>query len=109
MFVKPRQVKPSRFTAKLGRASTRRREAAASIYAMAVVQGLLVLFLLIGMVQSYGLMRDRFPDLAWYVRLGVPFGVLFVAAVVFRAFMGTVQWGMAVQREAKRPSRPKQT
>lgn len=107
MFVKQRQVKSSRFTSKFGRASTRPREAAASIYAMGVVQGLLVVFLLVGMVQSYGLMRDKFPDLAWYVRLGVPLGVLVVAAIIFRAFIGTLRWGMAVQREAKRPSRPK--
>jgi hypothetical protein len=103
MFIKQRQVRTSRFTSKFAKASTRRREHAASIYAMAVVQVFLVLFLVIGMVQSYGLMANKFPDLPWYVRLGVPFGILLVAAVVCRALVGTVRRGIEAQRISRRP------
>jgi hypothetical protein len=70
---------------------------------MAVVQGFLVLFLLIGMVQTYGLMTSKFPGLSWIVRLGVPVGILFVAGVVARAFAGSIRRAAEVQRASRRP------
>jgi hypothetical protein len=103
MFIKQRQVRTSKFTSKFAKASTRRREHAASIYAMAVVQFFLVLFLLVGMVQSYGLMSSKFPGLPWYVQLGVPAGILFVAVVVFRAFVGSIRRANEVHRISRRP------
>ncbi len=103
MFIKQRQVRTSKFTSRFAKASTRRREHAASIFATATVQGFLVLFLVVGVFRSYGLMSSKFPELPWFVRLGVPFGILLVAGVVLRAFIGSIRHALAVQRVSRRP------
>ena len=104
MFIRQRQVRDSVFESKFAKASTRKREHAASIYATAFVQGILAMFLIVGVFRSYDLMSSKFPDLPWFVRIGVPLGILLVALIILRAFIDSVRHGIAVQRVSRRSS-----
>ncbi|UCG51792.1 MAG: hypothetical protein JSW58_16735 [Candidatus Latescibacterota bacterium] len=101
MFIKQRQVRRSKFTSRFARASRKRREYTASIYAMAVIQGFLFIFLVLGGIRGYEVIRDRFPEAVWYFRLGVPAGMFLIALIVVRSFVGNVRQAIAVSKNQR--------
>lgn len=105
MFIKQRQVRrSSKFGSKWDRSTRRRGDYVASIYAMAVVQLVLCVVLLVGAYRSIGLVHDQFPNLEWYFRLGIPVGVLVIALVFLKAAIGNVRHAVDVFRIRRTPS-----
>ena len=91
MFIKQRRVRRSaKFQSKFANTHRRRREYVASMYSMAVIQFVLIAFLIIGAYRSYVLVRDRFGDLVWYGRLALPFIMLAVGVLVLRALYDNI-------------------
>lgn len=110
MFIKQRQVRrSSRFTSKWARSSRSRRDYVASIYAMAVVQGFLCAFLLFGAFQSFNLMRGKSPEMASVVRYGVPAGIVVIALIILRAFIGNLRRGYEAYKVPSTPTRSDST
>ena len=102
MFIKQRQVRrSSRFTSKFASASRKRREYATSLYVTAVVQFLLFSFLIMGAVRGFLAMREKLPELVWYVTYGVPIGVVLIALIVLKSSIGNFQHGIDVYRQQR--------
>jgi hypothetical protein len=106
MLIKQRHIRrPSRMESRFAKSSARSREYMASICATAAVQGLIVIFLVVSAFRSYTLLRDRFADTTWQVRLLIPCGALFFALIAFRSFIGSLRKGIEIYK-ARRSSRP---
>ncbi len=107
MFLKQRHVrKSSKFQSRWSRTSSKRREYVASLYTTAVIQAFLGLFLLFLTRESYTVMREKFPDLVWFLKYAIPLFFLIVAAVVLRAFFGNIRTGISAYRDTRRPPNP---
>jgi hypothetical protein len=104
MIIKQRRVRKSaKFDSRWSRASSKRREYTASLYTTAVVQAFLAAFLIFLVYQSLSMMRDKFPDVVWYLKYALPFFVLLIAVIVVRALVGNIRTGAAEYRAARRP------
>lgn len=102
MFIKQRQVRRSaKFTSKFASSSRRRREYATSIYVTALVQLILSVFLVVSAARGFLAMREKFPDMAWYVTYGVPIGVLLIAGLVLKSSIGNFRYGFDIHREQR--------
>ncbi|MFQ5510296.1 MAG: hypothetical protein ACE5EO_00450 [Candidatus Krumholzibacteriia bacterium] len=104
MFIKQRRVRKSeRFTSRWSRSSSKRREYVASLYTTAVIQAFLALFLSFLARQAIVMMREKFPELVWYLKYAIPFFIVVVAAIVLRALIMNVRDGIAAYRHAPKP------
>lgn len=101
MFIKQRQVRRSKFTSRFASTSRKRREYAASVYAMGVIQGFLIIFLVVGAFHGFEVMREKFPELPWYGQLGVPAGMLLIALLVLRAFVRNIRHAMELSKDQR--------
>ena len=82
MLMKLRKVRrSSKFTSRLGRTSRQRREYAASVYAMAVIQALLSTGLAVAAVRSFQAIGAQAPQAAVWLRLVLP-GVFIAGALL---------------------------
>jgi len=100
VFIKQRKVRRSeRFQSKWSGGARKRREQVASIWTTAAVQTILFFFMLGLAYRSHAMMRDQFPDLAWYLRFSVPFFIVVIAMIILRSVFRNVTWAL----EANRP------
>ena len=103
MFIKQRQVRRSRFTSQFARSSVRRREYVASLYTATVVQGLLLIFLIVGAYRTLIVMRAKFPDTEWYWKYAPAIGMFAIGLIVLWAFIGGVRRGIDAYRHPHSP------
>ena len=83
MFIKPRRVKrSSKFTPRWVATARRKKEQAASLYGMALVQIALSIFLSIGSYHSYNAIMSQSTDISLFEKAAVP-GFFLIAAVFF--------------------------
>ncbi|MEJ2722052.1 MAG: hypothetical protein P8181_13085, partial [bacterium] len=101
MFIKQKQVRRSKFTSRFASTARRRREYVASVYSMGVIQAFLIIFLTIGAIRSFEVMREKFPDLPVYAQLGVPAVMGVIGLLVLRAFIRNVQHAVELTRDER--------
>ena len=83
MLIKPRRVKrSSKFTPRWVATARRKKEQAASMYSMALVQLVLSIFLFIGSYHSYKAIMTQTTDISLFEKAAVP-GFFLIAAVFF--------------------------
>jgi hypothetical protein len=68
-----------------------REEQLVSMYAIAVVEAFLLIFLLVGAYRGLSLMRGAVHELGWHIRYGLPVVMAVVALVVLKALTGNVR------------------
>jgi len=83
MFIKPRKVKrSSKFTPRWVATARRKKEQAASLFGMALVQFALAVFLSIGSYYSYQAIMSQSTEISLLEKMAVP-GFFLIAAVFF--------------------------
>jgi hypothetical protein len=99
MVIKPRKSRATfRFASGFSETPSNRREFLISTWALAIVQGLLSVALVVGAFQAWATLRAGFPNLGWQLRVGVPLITFAVALIVLRLCVVSVRKVLAVQR-----------
>ncbi len=80
MFIRPRQIRPSRFSSRLRASSRRRREYAATAWSMAVIQATLCVALAVAAVRSWQAVDAHGEGVPLVARLVMP--TVFAAAAL---------------------------
>lgn len=102
MLIKPRRVRrSSKFTSRLKTGSRQRREYAASVYSMAVIQGLLVVSLLIAAVYAYRAVDAQAPETSLLMKLGLPVAFTVGALLAFRGCVRNVRAARQIYQDAR--------